>query len=255
MAESGCLHNEKFNNVNVDNQYKTGKYRADKVVYINTPISTQDNGDRNFASLYDGEIFELFKITNTLDTAPESGMDIEITWPEKTLIKNIALMFVDQNGNNDYIISPDRKLQVALNTKKDDVIPATPSIVTYKDIVDSTGVNGNTLIANSTPFSIIKNFTGIHANTLVSHAPALNFNNEAFLQPDFNILDGDDSNSWTSSSGSYPLYNLGDQARDKIVIQIKLINSGGSDAPLTSNQTGSFKIFAICEFLKMENDF
>ena len=255
MAESGCLHNEKFNNVDVDNKYKTGKYRADKVVYINSPISTQDNEDRNFDHLHEGKIFELFKITDTLDNS--STINIEITWPEKTLIKNIALMFVDQNGNNNYKIpdTDNRKLQVALNTKKDNAIPTNPSIMTYKDIVET--LVDEILIANSTPFSIIKNFTGIHANTLLNEAPALNFNDD-FGQPDFNIIDGDHTDSWTQPFGSsYPLYNRsGTLARDKIVIQIKLIDDNG-DIALDSNQEvgSSFKIFAICEFLKMVDDF
>jgi len=258
MAESGCLYNEKFNNIDVDNRLDTNDTEADNnLIYVNTTESNEDTESTDYSSFLEGQMIEIYKKSNPMSGAT---LPIEVTWPEGTLLKTITLMFTDGTGTsalNSIAIALANNLRVKLGTKKESAI-ADASIMSSKILVGNTS---DAFIYKNIPVTIINNFTGIigtgSLGDIKLNSPAFHSSSNTRAQA-FDILDSDHSTCWSKAGavtgGPYfPLYNpSGTDKRDKIVITLEqVVNTGGAGAAFAQ----AFKVAAICTFVKMSSDF
>ena len=260
MAESGCLHNEKFSSLDVDNRLDVNDSVADnQMVFVNTSVSNEDNDSTDYSTYSEGQMIEIYKKSDAMSTSANT-LVIEVNWPEGTLIKTIALMFIEGTGTsnlNSIEIATANNLRVKLGTKKDDTI-ADASIMSFKKLLGD-GTQSVFLYKNI-PVTIINNFTGIigigSTGEIKKKAPAFHSTGTNTRGEELTILNSDNSGCWSKAGEVtdgpyYPLYNPSGTTdkRDKIVITLdQVANSGGA-----ANWTQQFKVVAICTFVKMES--
>lgn len=257
MAESGCLHNERFSSLDVDNILDTKDTIADnKMIFVNVSGSSADTGSSDsFSTLQEGIEFELHKKTETaINSTTTNTVSVDITWPAGSLVKNISFMLVEPTDNtrNHIKILSANNLQVKLGTKKGET-SSDVNIMSAKKLIGDSTQDG--FLYKNMPVTIVNNFTGIHASEVKQNYPAfysaILSNNR---QEAFNILDPKDS--WTGSLSEgpfYPLYNPNTtDAQDKIIITLEQVaQSGGGAVNWTADQ--DFKVIVLCKFVKMNH--
>lgn len=270
MAEAGCLNNEKYNNIDIDDKLISRTIEAGKLHFNNEQItSNEDNSEidlEGFLILDEGKLIDLHNKSDSVLPINSNTFSMDITWPKKTLLKTLSIMFVDpsEQSENFFSVQSTNNIKISLGVKRDGVgVPSgdLDGIMSDKILFGGAAESDASIdvdICKNVPITIIRNSTGMLEGD-IQNSPALSnqLDNLSTRQQSFNIKDP--YNSWTGDD-HFPLYNPESNGVDKLVITINhKINSNNNDTNFTDG-TGTippppdqrFKVLAICTFLRMD---
>lgn len=271
MAEAGCLNNEKYNNIDIDDKLISRTIEAGTLHFNNEQIaSNEDNSEidlEGFLILDEGKLIDLHKKSDSVLPTNSNTFSMDITWPKKTLLKTLSIMFVDpsEQSENFFSVQSTNNIKISLGVKRAGVgLPsgALDGIMSDKILFggqdSGADVTVNVDICKNVPITIIRNSTGMLEGD-IQNSPALSqqLDNLSTRQESFNIKDP--YNSWTSDA-HFPLYNPVSNGVDKLVITINhKIHSNDNDTNFTDGTEITpappdqrFKVLAICTFLRMD---
>lgn len=280
MAETGCLNNEKYSNLEVTQKFKTKNIHADKLKFNNEMIESNQDGEGlnvdSFSSYSEGKIIDIHTKSNTFlgqdisgdDNNTDSKLTMEISWPKKTLLKTVSIMFIepDDTTENYLELANTNNIEISLGVKKDDDIDVDGIMSNKKLLGGDTDFVGNEDIATiikvskNVPITIIRNSTGMLQGD-IRQSPALvresDANNKSDRSQGFNIQNIADS--WTANtnfgpaSPFFPLYNPVNGV-DKLLLSFEHKQDGGNSTLFTNTAAvyQRFKVMMICTFLRMD---
>lgn len=280
MAETGCLNNEKYSNLEVTQKFKTKNIHADKLKFNNEMVESNEDSEgldlTEFEGYSEGKIIDIHTKSNTFLGQDISGdanntvskLTMEISWPKKTLLKTVSIMFIepDDTTENYLELENTNNIEISLGVKKDDDIHIDGIMSNKKLLGGDTDFVGNENIATiikvskNVPITIIRNSTGMLQGD-IRQSPALvrgdDTDNKSDRSQGFNIQNIADS--WTANnnfgleSPFFPLYNPVNGV-DKLLLSFEHKQDGGNSTSFTNTAAvyQRFKVMMICTFLRMD---